>query len=1271
MASPAIPSSKLTSEHYEEQIRNLEREQAKILGIDAQRRNDESLSSVAKASHVPKGMVSHTLLQMKDQVSLQEDALKAFQNELTIKSAEMEKLKASFESPDFSRFTDTSLPVASTTVRPPDVLQLRRALEQKTKENEMLQNRLDASKAAARTITSAGYGTDRSLSIPRSLARSRSLTSFPNTHSAVDVNMLPFIPFHQSHEKEVLEQKLHHSQLHIDRLTNKLKELTEVSEQQKSNFRQAIEDLQTKLTETVVGRDSLLDMRKTEADEQGKMIKKLQESLKEAEENAKKNDQACRESTSKVEVLQSSLTTSNAVIGQIRHQAQAENDRRGKEILTKDILDENDVCNISTILQMLFENSQKEIKELRETLEERTAKFNNERETYETQLQTIQTESRNKINQLSEEHEKQMNAATERAMNARKQSLSLQSQLTQLQEMMQEKLDQREQTVKTLEQQLTQVKKSDQDLLSSWSQRNNNLSAETERYRNQVKSLEDERNSLQAKLLELTEQVDKQKDALYRAEEEISSGREQNNRLWTMEEENNKRCEDIQAQLENKLIEIADLHRNIESIREESKKDLMEKVNSLEKDLQQSAQDQASDLITKYQDLLQMYQRQTEEKEQQKTTLDNLLEHRTRTEAGLAEAQTELTKCNVESEQFRRNLEEKEQDFEILKQERDHYFNLLKERNEEVSKLKTLNDQMNIQMKEGEKHFEDFRKQNENLSQWVEMNSKKTNDVQEEKEQLIKLLEEKNFSNQELKRTNEDFRKRLKASDKKLGLLNNENEDLKLTLEEKNKENDDALKEKEKMFIELKESRYEVASLTEETDRQKSEIKVISKRINEDKQRYRAKIVALDNELNAVHSALTASKSADAKAMQMAENMHQDMTSKRSQIDSLISKVHWLEESLEAARNDNKTTEATKDKYHLRCSRLAEELEKLGLELEEVRHQHSKQTAYVTKLEIALDKAASLHADVKTAAENQEQEMTRTKLRYSLEIKELQQALEAVTKTNKSLSQSSKRDPVKESRTKTSRPTSARMEESKKPERKVKVDSDMNSELRQLLGEMKTMLSNGMVNQQREPPNTNQSNSQHNASNSSTSIDEKYTRPSSRGLPTDRYQQTKNEPILRSATPPERLTDFSSPLHASSPFHHPVDSTTDVHSQPRTTQLSPVEKLLLQQPNRQTTFHHRSGKSRAQRKYDGYHEKAYWDSDETSTSITNSDTEMQARNQQYSLKKLEERLQSLSKIGGNLKDGNEAMASLIQNQGLKLKQCRQHEMQLKTKKEIR
>ncbi|XP_033109041.1 coiled-coil domain-containing protein 158-like [Anneissia japonica] len=1304
-------TKKLTSEHYEKQIRNLEKEQAAILGLSSQQVNHDALPSTATSNPVPRGRISDTLLRMKNQIGLQEDALKSFQTELSNKVAEVEHLKISLDSPDTM---DPSIGVSSlaASAKAPDVAELRLALEQKIRENELLQSRLDVSKAAITSaFPSSGYSTGRTnFNIPKdgtsSLGhvRSRSLSSFPITHSAI----LPHLTHQQSQEKESLEKRLHHSQLHIDHLNDKLKECAEVCEQQKTEFRQAVEDLQTKLTETIVGRDSVLEMRRKEANEQEKLINKLQEALKEVEKDAKSNEEARRETASKLEVFQSSLSTANAVLSQIHQQAQTEEERRGKELLSKDARKGQDICRISDMLQTLFEDSKTEISKLREKLLEETSKFNTEKESYETQLKNMQTESRNKVTQLSADHEQQMNAATERAMNSRKQSLSLQSQLTQLQELMQDKLDQKEEVVKSLEQQLQQVKQTDQEMLTNWSQRNNYLSSEAERYRTQVQSLEAERTSLNTKVEELSEQIDKQKDSLYRAEEEISSGREQNNRLWKMQDESSKQCEELQAQLENKLIEIADLHRSMASLREESKKELTERVNYVEKELQQSAKDQANDLNSQCENFKQMYQREVEERERQKAMLDRLQVHKARLEESLVEAQKELHKCNTESQEFRRGIEAKERNFEVLKQEREHYFTLLEERNEELNEMKAKNDQLLIKVNEGEKHFEAFRKQNTNMSQWVLMNNQTTNVVKEEREKLMKLLEEKTFHIQEMKSAKGDFKKRLKESEKKLVLLNNENEDLKLSLEERVKEVEDATKEKEKMFIELKESRYEIASLTEDCDQLKSEFKLLNKRVNQDKQRYKSKVTALDNELTAAHSALTASKSMDAKAMQVTESMQKEMASKRSQIDTLLNKVHWLEESLESAQRDNNSLESTKEKYHLRLSRLAEELEKLSLELEDTRQQNTKQAAYVTKLELALDKTASLHADVKAAAESQEQEMTRTKLRYSLEIKELQQALETALKSNNTLRQSPKKTAVKEATTKpTLKSKTTRTELSKPSLRKTgkkqlktaesvdistnkekrKPEGEMNSELRDLLKEMKAMISTGIGHQTRDPINTNHSNSQQNTSHPSNMdvLMRSYDNQSnSRSLQTGKHW-SQNEPTLHSATPPERLTDFEFPLHSSSPVHSmglSHETTNNHQALPETSPLSPVEKLLLHQPKpvlhqpKEHLVEHqalqtRPEKSRTQQKYNGYPSKAYWDSDPTSSSITSSDTDIAATNQQHSLKRLEDKLKSLSKIGGNLKQENKAMASLIQNQGVKLKQCRQQEQQLKAPKKSR
>nr|XP_054755399.1 uncharacterized protein LOC129261356 [Lytechinus pictus] len=187
----------------------------------------------------------------------------------------------------------TSLsPISGISIEHRMISDLRNQLETQSSENSKLRRQIESATSRQTYIPSVlstsitptlNHG-----AIPRSLSDTQ-VPMTPTVRETVESILargnrrspIENVSLHTESATEVLLRKqLSDAKAEITVLNEQLKNAENSSDQQKAQFRSAIEELQARLNETIVGRDSVLDLRKKESEGQEKMIAQLQKSVK-------------------------------------------------------------------------------------------------------------------------------------------------------------------------------------------------------------------------------------------------------------------------------------------------------------------------------------------------------------------------------------------------------------------------------------------------------------------------------------------------------------------------------------------------------------------------------------------------------------------------------------------------------------------------------------------------------------------------------------------------------------------------------------------------------------------------------------------------------------------------------------------------------------------------------------------------------------------------------------------------------------------------------
>ncbi|CAG2203630.1 unnamed protein product [Mytilus edulis] len=1021
-----------------------------------------------------------------------------------------------------------------------------------------------------------------------------------------------------------LEKALKDSQEQVTDLRKRLQENSETFEQHKRQFRSTIEDLKAKLQQTVSNRDSVLELRQRESTNQESMIHKLQSSVHQLQEKCKAQEEALLDTNRKNEDNSRDKYLSETAINQIRILLGDVERKRGRNYFDADPVSKQ-------VPGMLVHTLERCLQELTSEAEDRKQKVDDLESEVKSLKQTVSQDKESlikeqqekeqealgmyrKITSMTTEHEKELKTALERASNSRKQTTQLQSQLAML-----------EKTSYDVRKQAT----------------------------------------LESKCEELQKNVT-------RANTDYESEKKRNSELQQKETELRVRQTDLENKLDDKQKDVDRLDKMLELVKQECNTQVNQKINFAERQERERHFDQISNLTSQLSSITEKCNRLSLELELNRSENNNLKKEYHETSDKYESLKIQFDSIQAEKCHVTNMLDDKKSDIERVIQEKDYYMNLLEQRNEELAQVKSQKERLNIQIDEKERNVEILQKQSNNFTNMIESTSKTTESLRDEKENLLVMVQERTKALEELKLSRDTMSKKMKIREKRIKELEEDKQHNMEELQIRREETNIVQHEKDNLYRELKESRFEVATVTEEKDK----IKDIYEKQKADREReisrMQSRIKAAEQEVKLAQKTMRTRDSADHQAVKVADKMQKEVTLKRSEIDSLKTKVRWLEDKLDSLTRDRHSLENDKDRLKSTLNKTLTHNQQLSGDLEISQEKVMEMKQQVSNLEMLLDKAATRNATTQAEIEQYEQELARLRLKHQLDLQEVIQKNKDKYPSivypvsphypQDEFSQSSSR--TQEQMTRSSEPQSTARSSDYDRQEKPTRDTDeyraFGNELKSLLTEMREL-----VAEKKQSANYAQKASLHRYSKPPVQTNINYNHKHD-SLSSDTEYHSDAEVDRTCNRSRSRTHDYSAFVYKDN-----RSKSTSPRNRHRRSNSAELSLLLKDQNNYNPQDSHRiTNLPNRSVKINSY----------TSDSVTDSRNDSDMSDQQFQAvplshpsrekptrllpdtqelcKRLEEKIESLTKMGGTLQRENKDTAELMKKQGRKLQKVK-------------
>ncbi|XP_064415895.1 coiled-coil domain-containing protein 158 isoform X3 [Latimeria chalumnae] len=884
---------------------------------------------------------------------------------------------------------------------------LRRELEKQTRETQKLQEEVEqATKLTMEKLNYTLSGTDdggpSSQSTPTTDSSSTSPTH-PVVTSPISKSLLQnsapapsaFVLDHSIIKKGIsyagkqrLDRALEAYGLHVKQLQRRLNETNELHETQKFHFRQSIIELQTKLQEVQMERDTLLDTRRRESESQNDLIHRLQSTVLELESVNQQQEENLREANSQIEHLRKSMWSHEEVLLEIRMNLASYEERTDRKVYEHESISTLHLHNLGTAVSKTLRDLETEISFVKGRLFP-----------VEDQLEAVQIESQNKVDlllrqhqerveQLVQSHEQEVAALTEKANRARSHVTSVQSQMEIIQEqtgnqtaMYMCQLSELESTVSQLRSELREARRIYEDKIED-------LEKELGLALSQLSEAQTECDQYSKESGDRDSQLQKLMSDLRSAKRELNLEKEQNKRLWDRDSGNSITIDNLRRELDNRNMEVQHLEALVKTLKNDCQLQMDQQVSAVQ------AHSESLEKISLLTNQLEVT------KEQLHKTLGELAAGKACLEkaewsvseqkALLEEKEKAVSVGAAKIKKLQHQIEERVQEVQEVHSEREHLRALMDETTVCLRSLQSESEALKLQLGEREKMIEILRQQVGNMAHIVGQHSRSVDAVQIEKLQLLSEINERKLEIHDLK--NNVGKKEEKIQDLEVRLSELELEKVKLLNcgNEKSRAIENLMLEKDKLMSELKITHSQLASLAEQNEVLKKNYRNKSEEMENTISRLKAQLKSSQADLEQTRNTLKAMEGADGHAMKVAMGMQKQITAKRGQIDALQSKMHFLEETVDNTTKDKRYLEEQINKLSQELAKVAAEKNIMASQLDFLRSQERRLKIEVTKMEAALEKASLQFAECQAVIQQQEQEFMRLKLQHALDVKELQ-----------------------------------------------------------------------------------------------------------------------------------------------------------------------------------------------------------------------------------------------------------------------------------------
>ncbi|XP_068797312.1 coiled-coil domain-containing protein 158 isoform X3 [Struthio camelus] len=715
---------------------------------------------------------------------------------------------------------------------------------------------------------------------------------------------------------------------------------SELHEQQKISLKQTISDLQTKLLEVQLERETLEDIRQRESQSQENIKIQLKTTIQELETANHLQEEMLREADSQTEHLKKMVHGHEEVLMELRGILMDYKNSAGKKLYEHENITSLHIHSLSTAFTEVLQDLDSEVLYLKEKVV-----------LVEEELESLKKDSQTKTELLLQQHQNREQTRSRNSMHAHQVS-ELESTVSQLRSELREAKRMYEHKVEDLEKQLHQA-------------RSEMAEAQTERdqYSQESGNLDDQLHQLLAEL--------------HKKEIELSLEKEQNKRFWDRDRGNSITIDHLRRELDTKNMELQHMENMVKAMRIECQEQtecqmaaIKEKTESAERVSTLTAQlESTKETLRKVKEDLTAKQMNLEAAER---TVSNLT-------ACVQEKERAIDISNKEIKKLRSEVGSRVQELQHLKNEGDCLRNVQSEC-----------DSLKLQVVEKERIIGIFQKQIDNMTQIVGQHSRTAGAMEVEKSQLLKEINDWKLEVQELKVVKDEKEARILEMEARLSELELEKVKLVNTCTEKLHAVKDTKLEKDQLMNELKASRSELAGLAEEYENLKRNYRDKTEEMENTAKKLKMQLKSAKTELDQTRAALKTMEGSDGHAMKVAMGMQKQITAKRGQIDALQSKIKFLEEAMTNAAKEKHYLKEENSKLSQELSNIATENTKMAGELEILRSQDKRLKEKISKMETALDKASMQFSECQCIIQCQEQEAMRFRLQHALNVKELQ-----------------------------------------------------------------------------------------------------------------------------------------------------------------------------------------------------------------------------------------------------------------------------------------
>ncbi|XP_045203592.2 trichohyalin-like isoform X4 [Mercenaria mercenaria] len=808
-----------------------------------------------------------------------------------------------------------------------------------------------------------------------------------------------------------LEKALKDSQEQVADIRRRLVEANEQSESQKRQFRLTVEELKAKLHDTMVNRDSLLELRQKEAVTLESKVSEQNATIRDLQHKLQAQEQTLAETSKKADGISRENFVSETTLNQVRIILVDAERRRGKPYFESDPASSQSPSMLVHTLERCIQELLKDIEIKKCKLNELEREVSDVKSSQSSDQQSISQEYQQKITQMTVDHERQMQLVNERANNARKQSATLESQLSVIQGQHEQQLKLREENVKDLENKIKHLREELHEERDKYSSKRESLEQTLNGTEKEMAKLRSERDEAIRNHSNMESKVADLQLTINRLNRDLETEKETSGKYWEREGQLRSKQSQLETRLEEKTRDVDRLEKMLASVKQECNATVSEKVSMIERQERERHMEKISSLTAQLSEVSEKCNKISLELDNKKAE-NQELKHQSREYSDKADTtKVQFEAAVAERKHLTDMLTAKSSDFDRVSQERDYYFSIMEQKNNELSQLKAERERLTIHLEEKEKNLTVLQEQANELKHMLESVSRTSESLREERDTLIQQLQETTAALEELKTTRDTMAKKMKIREKRVKELESEKQKNTQEIELRNQELSIIQQEKETLFKELKESRYEVVSLSEERDALKKDLEGQKYQLEKTISKLQYRLKAAEQDLGLAQKALRKRESVDNSAVKTADKLQKEVTAKRSLVDTMQSKIRWYQDQIDTLLKEKGNLENDKDKLKTSLNKALVQNQQLQVDVETGNSRTIELKNHVNKLESSLeklireqkkdyvalervlkkvgkDKAALRNATTQAQVEMFEQEMTRMKLAHKLEVKE-------------------------------------------------------------------------------------------------------------------------------------------------------------------------------------------------------------------------------------------------------------------------------------------